>query len=383
MIEAWPELGALEIDAEAQSLIRKGTGGNPIKRLKGSGRRIKDPLQTTISNARNLVLAAHRRMVLDSIIGLAKIEGFGHIIEEVPVDQVPAATRSIEDLLNQDVDIIIARAEDSAAIGASIRAAEDAGVPFITFDRSSATTQPTAHVGGDSYLQALSTAQTFVEILEENGVQGQCIELQGALTDINAVNRSEAWNEVDELSDTIETIAQVPTEWNPELFLSGATNALQANPDANCMFVASDFALAAVQSALEGADRWVPTGEEGHVWLATQDLFPVALEAMSTVGVRPVTTTSSPSSRVSSARVASSSVVWFEEMRTPSTSGARYSSFCRSVPTSSSVCMFPSSGASTRIAGAPSSDRPASSKTGSASRKSSPIPPHSSPICGQ
>ena len=40
---------------------------------------------------------------------------------------------NIEDLINQGVDIIIARAEDNAAIGASIRAAADIGIPFITF----------------------------------------------------------------------------------------------------------------------------------------------------------------------------------------------------------------------------------------------------------
>ncbi|MBL8157277.1 MAG: substrate-binding domain-containing protein, partial [Anaerolineae bacterium] len=66
---------------------------------------------------------------------------------------------NIEDMINQGVNLIIARAEDSAAIGASVRAATDAGIPFITFDRASKTTAPTAHVGGDSYAQALSTAE--------------------------------------------------------------------------------------------------------------------------------------------------------------------------------------------------------------------------------
>jgi ABC-type sugar transport system substrate-binding protein len=197
---------------------------------------------------------------------------------------------NIEDLINQGVDIIIARAEDSAAIGASIRAADDAGIPFVTFDRASQTTQPAAHVGGDSYAQALSTAEEFARVLEANGVTGRCIELQGALTDENAVNRSRAWNEVDAASDVFETIAQVPTEWDATLFLSGTANALQANPDANCMFVASDFAITSVQSALENAGRWAPAGEENHMWLATQDLFPEALALME-AGYVDVTTT--------------------------------------------------------------------------------------------
>lgn len=188
---------------------------------------------------------------------------------------------NIEDLLNQGVDLVMARAEDGAAIGASIRAAQEAGIPFITFDRASSSTQPTAHVGGDSYDQAITTAEGLKEILDKAGVKGRCIELQGALTDVNAVNRSTAWNEVVGRSGgTLETIVQVPTEWKPELFLSGAANALKAHPDANCMFLASDFAFSAVQSALEGAGKWARTGEPNHIWLATQDLFPAAVKAM-------------------------------------------------------------------------------------------------------
>jgi ribose transport system substrate-binding protein len=188
---------------------------------------------------------------------------------------------NIEDLINQNVDLIVARAEDASAIGASIRAAKAANIPFMTFDRESATTKPTAHVGGDSYDQGKTTAEAFVALLKEKGVHGKCIELQGSLTDVNALNRSKAWHEVTDKSGVIETLQSVPTEWNPDLFRSGTVNALRAHPDANCMFIASDFALPAVQSALEGAGKWAKRGEPNHVWLATQDVFPEAVKAMS------------------------------------------------------------------------------------------------------
>jgi len=119
-----------------------------------------------------------------------------------------------------------------------------------------------------------------VALLKANNVQGKCIELQGALTDINAVNRSKAWHDVTDKSGVVVTVVSVPTEWNPELFRSGATNALRAHAEANCMFIASDFCFSAVQSALEGAGRWAPRGDAKHVWLATQDVFPEAEKAM-------------------------------------------------------------------------------------------------------
>ena len=187
---------------------------------------------------------------------------------------------NIDDLITAGVDVIIARAFDSGAIGTSIKAAKDAGIPFVTFDRGSTSGKPTAHVGGDSYDQARSTALAFAEILKKAGIKGKCIELQGMLTDINAVNRSKAWNEVAKVSGQYETIVQVPTEWNPELFLSGLTNALTAKPEANCVFAASDFAFPSIQAALEKADRWAPTGQPKHMWLATTDLLSAAVKPM-------------------------------------------------------------------------------------------------------
>ena len=187
---------------------------------------------------------------------------------------------NIDDLITDGVDVIIARAFDSGAIGTSIKAAKDAGIPFVTFDRGSTSGKPTAHVGGDSYDQARSTALAFAEILKKAGIKGKCIELQGMLTDINAVNRSKAWNEVAKVSGQYETIVQVPTEWNPELFLSGLTNALTAKPEANCVFAASDFAFPSIQAALEKAGRWAPTGQPKHMWLATTDLLSAAVKPM-------------------------------------------------------------------------------------------------------
>lgn len=187
---------------------------------------------------------------------------------------------NIEDLINQGVDLIIARGEDSAAIGSSIRAAKRAEIPFITFDHGSTSAQPDAHVSGDSYNQAKTTAEAFVALMKEKGVKGQCIELQGALKDVNAVNRSKAWHEVTDISGVVMTLQSVPTEWNPEIFRSGTVNAFRANPDANCLFLGSDFAISAVRSALESMDKWAPAGDAKHVYIATQDLFPEAVKAM-------------------------------------------------------------------------------------------------------
>ena len=196
-------------------------------------------------------------------------------------DSDPARQNAnIEDLITKKVDVIVARPADAEAIGAGIKAAQAANIPFITFDRQSSSVQPTSHVGADSYYQSLSTSEAFAALLKANNVKGKCIELVGDLVDLNAVYRSQGFNEISKKSGQYEIIAQVPTEWKAEKFKSGTANALAAHPEANCMFVASDFAFTAVSSALEDAGRYAPAGDAKHMYIAAQDVNPQGYDAM-------------------------------------------------------------------------------------------------------
>ena len=187
---------------------------------------------------------------------------------------------NIEDLINGGADIVIARALDAAAIGSSIRRAKEANIPFVTFDRPSSGAKPTAHVGGDSAHQAKTLGEEFLKILKANKVNAKCIELQGSLADINAINRTKEFKKLDDSSDAIKIVAQIPTEWNPEIVLSGLTDSMRAHPDANCILAASDWAIDAVQAALKKFDKWHPTGHPKHVWIASNDLLTSAIGAM-------------------------------------------------------------------------------------------------------
>ncbi len=64
-------------------------GGDPARRLKGSGRRIRDPFRSMIENAETWVRSAHERYVLNQLVALADEEGMGQYIREVPKRAVP------------------------------------------------------------------------------------------------------------------------------------------------------------------------------------------------------------------------------------------------------------------------------------------------------
>ncbi len=187
---------------------------------------------------------------------------------------------NIEDLISQKVDIIIARPHDAAAIGASISAARKAGIKFITFDRKSSGAQPDAHVGADSFNQSVSASEGLAKILKAKGIKGKAIELLGDLRDMNAVQRSNGWKKVEQDKKQWTTVVQVPTEWNAEKFMTGTANALKAHPEANVLFVASDFCFDAVATALKNAGRLVPVSDPKHMYIAAQDLNPQGFKGM-------------------------------------------------------------------------------------------------------
>jgi hypothetical protein len=90
-----------------QTRLRKGESGasSPLKKMEGSGRQIRDPLETTIQNTAYLISAAHKQAVMDRIVKLAReVDGLGRLVEEVPASKVKQVIpieqlrRSLEEL---------------------------------------------------------------------------------------------------------------------------------------------------------------------------------------------------------------------------------------------------------------------------------------------
>lgn len=92
-----------EFDAiDKRSALPGQKGVSPFRRLRGSGRRIKNPIQSILAQASGMIAKAHEKKVLDQMIRLAtSVEGLGHLIIEVPKTQVPVAARTLEELVDE------------------------------------------------------------------------------------------------------------------------------------------------------------------------------------------------------------------------------------------------------------------------------------------
>jgi ABC-type sugar transport system substrate-binding protein len=121
----------------------------------------------------------------------------------------------------------------------------------------------------------------LADYARKNKMKLKVLELVGSLTDENVLRRTDGFKEVMKAnSDIVQLVQQVPTEWNLEKALAGATNALQAHPDINVIFMHSDYLLGATISALRQAGRYTKIGEKGHVVVMPYSGNKASIEAM-------------------------------------------------------------------------------------------------------
>jgi ABC-type sugar transport system substrate-binding protein len=179
----------------------------------------------------------------------------------------------VKAMIGRKVDGILIIQTDSKAVIPAIRAANEAGIPMVHFNRPPAESDAySVAIQADNRKIAAETVQFLVDEAKKDGRKRQAVILIGDLGDVNAIQRRDGFFDVVEKnSDIVEVVARVSTEWNADKAFAGLTNAFQANPDIDLLFTSSDFMLPQIQQVMETFDKWHKIGEEGHVLLGGFD----------------------------------------------------------------------------------------------------------------
>lgn len=184
----------------------------------------------------------------------------------------------IKDLIASKPDVIVIAPMDSTAILSSIKECHDAGIPVITTSRqenpeATGDQRADVFVGLDTTDQAYTTGITTIQKMLDDGYKPEDIHpinMIGDLADENAVNRSNGFKKAcEEMGVTV--LQDIPFEWDTTKCLNLLSAALVAHPETNCIFIPSDSHLASAQAAMEQNKMWHKYGEEGYVYLCSQD----------------------------------------------------------------------------------------------------------------
>jgi len=181
--------------------------------------------------------------------------------------------QQVKNFITRKVDGIILVPKDAKTCIPMIRAANDAQIPIVLFNRPAdrSDVQSTAIVADNRKLTR-ETVSYMIDQARKMGTKHKAMVVLGDLGDINAIGRRDGFEDaIKGNEDVIEVAARVPSEWNQEKAQAGVANGLQANPGIDFIFTSSDFLLPSITSALKAAGRYRRTGDAGHVILGGFD----------------------------------------------------------------------------------------------------------------
>ncbi len=195
------------------------------------------------------------------------------LLEAIADGDANRQLEQIKNFISRRVDGIIAVPKDAQTIIPMIRAAHQAQIPMVLYNRPpDPSDAPSITVVADNYSLTKATVSYMAEQALKTRDPHQAMILIGDLGDINAIGRRDGFEDaIRPHTNLIQVVSRVPTEWNLEKAQAGVVNALQAHPDIRFIFTSSDFLLPAIVSALKSTGRYHKIGEPGHIVLGGFD----------------------------------------------------------------------------------------------------------------
>lgn len=201
------------------------------------------------------------------------------LVEQVAGEDAQRQSSQIDTCIAQKVDGIVSIPWDNQAVLQDIERAHAAKIPFVTVDQAPADISTVdTHIGGNPTADGLAAGKRLVALVGDKPTK--VVDLQGALSAVNGVERDKGFKEGIKGHDNIKIVAEVPTEWHPEPALAGMENALEANHDLGAVYAATDGLLPPIFSALQKANRYAKVGDPNHVIILSIDGDPQGCKAM-------------------------------------------------------------------------------------------------------
>lgn len=175
-------------------------------------------------------------------------------------NDVARQDKQVHDFLVRRVDAIVLSPCDSKAIGESIRAANEAGVPVFTVDIACLApgAAVAAHVATDNYAGGRQAAEAVLEVLAGRGgrvgvldykdVESCLLRVKGFKDAIAEHNRRSG-------TGRVEIVAELPCGGQRDRGYKSMEDMLQAHPDLAAVFAINDLSALGARAALEKAGR--------------------------------------------------------------------------------------------------------------------------------
>ncbi len=193
-------------------------------------------------------------------------------MEVVFADDDPSKQFSqVETFVSKKVDAIIMQPVDKVQGAAAVDLAYEAGIPLITINTITDSTNNTAHVGCDDVQSGVLQMQRIIDVCGENAKVGY---VDAVLGHSAQVQRAEGYQKVLSENPGVELVVHDTGNWSPEESMRLVENWIQSGKEFDAILCMADCQLTGVLTAVENA------GKLDNIKLAGMDCDPVIMQAI-------------------------------------------------------------------------------------------------------
>ncbi|MCV3206605.1 sugar ABC transporter substrate-binding protein [Mesorhizobium sp. YC-39] len=182
----------------------------------------------------------------------------------------------IRNLISAGAKVLIVNPTDSQAIVPVLEFAASKNVPTVLIDIAPAKGKSAMIVRADNKGIGGKACEALGAAI---GGKGKVLSLMGDQATTNGRDRTTGFNECMKAKYPDVTIIEQPTYWKTDKATSAAQTVVTTTPDLVAIYMQSDSVmLAGVLNVLKSAGKLTKVGEPNHIFLATVDGTPYALE---------------------------------------------------------------------------------------------------------
>jgi ribose transport system substrate-binding protein len=249
------------------AVIGVARAGNADVRIGFTPKFLKDDFQTLMLDLSKKAFAA---------------KGFTLVGAPDPNGDIAAQVDALENLIANGANVIVFAPIDAAGIVPAVKRANEAKALVFSIDDAPAGGKVTATVRADNVNAGAQGAEEMARRLKDKAcwAPDNCIvlELQGALTTPNGLDRSKGFAETLKKLAPKVTLIERPTEWTADKAADAAQNVLTQNPGLNGIFMASELMATAVNAQLNAAGKGAKVGDPNSVIRVAIDGTPQGLK---------------------------------------------------------------------------------------------------------
>jgi ribose transport system substrate-binding protein len=182
----------------------------------------------------------------------------------------------VRNLISAGANVLIINPTDSQAIAPVLDFAAEKGVPAVLIDIAPAKGKTAMIVRADNKGIGAKACEAVGKAISG---EGKVLSLMGDQATTNGRDRTTGFNDcMKEKFPKVEIIER-PTNWKADKATSAAQTVVTTTPDLKAIYMQSDSVmLAGVLNVLKSADKLTKVGEPNHIFLASVDGTPYAME---------------------------------------------------------------------------------------------------------